>query len=104
MHPAGFDAHALDPLAGLSFEGATYHALTTALTALAHELCGGRVLYVLEGGYHLDSLAVSVADAAAGVVGEEAAAPSGGRGLHLQPKPLSKVEAVLLEVTRLHGL
>lgn len=53
---AGFDAHWLDPLAtaGLSLTG--YARLTRLLIATADRVCGGRIGFILEGGYHLDVL------------------------------------------------
>ena len=47
---AGYDAHHLDPLEQLQLQSATYHALAAAVLGLARELCGGRLLLVLEGG------------------------------------------------------
>lgn len=51
MHPA----HALIPAllaacppAGLQFRSATYHALAARLKRLADELCGGRLVFLLE--------------------------------------------------------
>lgn len=57
---AGFDAHWEDPLAtaGLSLTG--YASITRKLIADAHRLCDGRILFVLEGGYHLDVLTAGV--------------------------------------------
>lgn len=57
---AGFDAHWADPLAmaGLSLTG--YANITRKLISYAAELCGGRLLFVLEGGYQLDVLASGV--------------------------------------------
>lgn len=62
LRAAGYDAHWADPLAGLQLRTATYHWLCGALAALAGgmESCGGRVVLVLEGGYHRDSLQASV--------------------------------------------
>ena len=37
---AGFDAHYKDPLARLTFQSPTYHALAMRLKALASRLCG----------------------------------------------------------------
>ncbi len=53
---AGFDAHWRDPLAmaGLSLTG--YARLGRALLQLAEELCDGRILFILEGGYEIDVL------------------------------------------------
>lgn len=58
---AGFDAHMADPLAQLNWETDDFIWLTENLTALAAELCNGRVVSVLEGGYDLDALAESAA-------------------------------------------
>jgi acetoin utilization deacetylase AcuC-like enzyme len=67
---AGFDGHWRDPLAGhlLSLEG--YARLARALTALADEVCGGRLVAVLEGGYDLAVVAAGVADLARALLGE----------------------------------
>ena len=37
-----------------------YAGLVDRLLALAEELCGGRIVFTLEGGYHLEVLAHSV--------------------------------------------
>ncbi|MHC4422750.1 MAG: histone deacetylase family protein, partial [Planctomycetota bacterium] len=47
----GFDAHRDDPLAGMRVTGQGYRAMAQIVRALAEELCGGRLAYVLEGGY-----------------------------------------------------
>jgi acetoin utilization deacetylase AcuC-like enzyme len=56
---AGYDAHALDPLGGLEVSTAGFAELTTLVQSWAHELCGGRLVLLLEGGYHLQALADS---------------------------------------------
>ncbi|HEY9019991.1 MAG: histone deacetylase family protein [Paracoccaceae bacterium] len=58
---AGFDAHRADPLAQLRWETADFAWLTARLCDLADEMCQGRLVSVLEGGYDLDALAASVA-------------------------------------------
>ncbi len=57
---AGFDAHWLDPLASMQLSVTGYAALVEELLALADELCGGRLVSVLEGGYNLDVLSHAV--------------------------------------------
>jgi len=49
----GFDAHRDDPLASMRVSEAGYRAMAMRLRALADALCGGRIVYVLEGGYSL---------------------------------------------------
>ncbi len=56
---AGFDAHRDDPLAQLEWEVADFAWITAELCKLADEICGGRVVSTLEGGYDLNALAVS---------------------------------------------
>jgi acetoin utilization deacetylase AcuC-like enzyme len=58
---AGFDAHRLDPLAGLNWDIPDYIRLTEAICDLAAECCAGRVVSALEGGYDLAALQASVA-------------------------------------------
>lgn len=54
---AGFDAHRLDPLAGMNLEDDDYRWVTEELMAVADELCAGRIVSVLEGGYSAEGLA-----------------------------------------------
>jgi acetoin utilization deacetylase AcuC-like enzyme len=57
---AGFDAHRLDPLAGTCLEEPAYAALSARMLELAARHAGGRLVSVLEGGYHLEALASCV--------------------------------------------
>src|SRR5271166_641309 len=58
---AGFDAHRRDPLANLNLLEADYAWATRKLMEIAERRSRGRIVSLLEGGYHLDSLARSVA-------------------------------------------
>ena len=58
---AGFDGHRRDPLGNLNLVEADYVWATRKLMEIAQRRCAGRIVSVLEGGYHLDSLARSVA-------------------------------------------
>jgi acetoin utilization deacetylase AcuC-like enzyme len=60
MVSAGFDAHRDDPLAGMRLTASSFGAMTDLLTEAAETYCQGRLVSVLEGGYHLDALARSV--------------------------------------------
>jgi len=57
---AGFDAHRDDPLGGLGLAAADFGWITARLCALAGDLCDGRLVSVLEGGYDLPALRDSV--------------------------------------------
>jgi acetoin utilization deacetylase AcuC-like enzyme len=56
----GFDAHWKDPLANIDLSLAGYNRLTENLIALADELCQGRIVFTLEGGYDVEVLAPGV--------------------------------------------
>lgn len=58
---AGYDAHWSDPLAMENLTIAGYGALARTLVALARDLCAGRVVFTLEGGYNPPALAHGVA-------------------------------------------
>jgi acetoin utilization deacetylase AcuC-like enzyme len=58
---AGFDAHARDPLASLQVQTPDFSWLSRALVELAEEVCEGRIVSLLEGGYDLAALADSAA-------------------------------------------
>jgi acetoin utilization deacetylase AcuC-like enzyme len=56
MISAGFDAHRLDPLAGLMLEAGDYAWITRELATLADRHAQGRIVSALEGGYSLTAL------------------------------------------------
>jgi acetoin utilization deacetylase AcuC-like enzyme len=49
--PCGFDASGVDPLGRMMVTSEGYRAMTGRMLALADELCGGRIVFVHEGGY-----------------------------------------------------
>jgi acetoin utilization deacetylase AcuC-like enzyme len=56
---AGFDPHRADPIGGMRATERGFAAMTSAVKRLAEEVCGGRLVLILEGGYNLDALAQS---------------------------------------------
>ncbi|MFT3731575.1 MAG: histone deacetylase family protein [Hyphomicrobium sp.] len=58
---AGFDAHQRDPLAGLELVEDDFRWATEALAEVARRHAKGRIVSMLEGGYDLRGLALSVA-------------------------------------------
>ncbi len=57
---AGYDAHKDDPLAGMNLDVEGFGQLVHLLDSLAQEVCQGRILFVLEGGYNLKALSEAV--------------------------------------------
>ncbi len=54
---AGFDAHQDDPLANLNWSTGDFAWITEKLCQIAGEICNGRIVSTLEGGYDLNALA-----------------------------------------------
>ncbi len=53
---AGFDTHRNDPLGGMRVTESGFAKMTKLLMEAAKTSCGGRILFVLEGGYDLPGL------------------------------------------------
>jgi acetoin utilization deacetylase AcuC-like enzyme len=58
---AGFDAHKDDPLAMINLTQAGFDGLAQRMKALAEEVCKGKIVSVLEGGYNYQRLSECVA-------------------------------------------
>ena len=59
---AGFDAHREDDMAQMGLVESDYAWITRAIRDLADEVCQGRIVSCLEGGYNLSALGRSVAE------------------------------------------
>ena len=57
---SGYDAHWRDPLASLQLSCVGYHFLGKNLYEIARTHCGGKIVFVLEGGYDLPALSHGV--------------------------------------------
>jgi acetoin utilization deacetylase AcuC-like enzyme len=57
---AGFDAHTTDPLGQLQLEDPDFRRMTRTLMEWADEVCSGRLVSCLEGGYNLETLGETV--------------------------------------------
>lgn len=53
---AGFDAHERDPLGGMRITKAGFRMMSGSLFSLAKKHCGGKIVFVLEGGYDMKGL------------------------------------------------
>ena len=58
---AGFDAHRLDPLAGLNLTDDDFYWITRQLMQIADASSEGRIVSILEGGYSMEGLASGTA-------------------------------------------
>ncbi len=57
---AGYDGHEADPISATVLTTHWYHTVTTMIKHCARDICDGRLLYLLEGGYNPDSLEEAV--------------------------------------------
>jgi acetoin utilization deacetylase AcuC-like enzyme len=100
---AGYDAHFADPIDGafMRLSCAGYAGLVAGLRDLAAELCGGRIVVALEGGYDLTALSWSVRNSLEALLGEPLTAdPVGPAPASTAPDLTELVSAV----KALHGL
>ena len=94
----GFDAHWSDPITSLGLSTAGYLMLAKKVVALAEEFCGGKIVFVLEGGYD----PVNVANGAEAVF---IAATGRGESEARDPSPYQEpdCETRIEEVRRWNG-
>ncbi|TVU51126.1 hypothetical protein EJB05_02533 [Eragrostis curvula] len=101
---AGYDAHALDPLAGLQFTTGTFYMLSSGIKQLAKELCGGRCVFFLEGGYNLQTLSSSVADTFRAFLDEPSLAAQFDDPAMLFEEPTRKIKEAIGNAKSIHSL
>jgi acetoin utilization deacetylase AcuC-like enzyme len=97
---AGFDSHWRDPLGQLQLTCTGFHMLARNVVHLAEEVCGGRVMAVLEGGYDPEALSGSVRAVAHALAGLPAPPDPLGKGGYLEPD----VEPLIERLRQLHSL
>jgi acetoin utilization deacetylase AcuC-like enzyme len=59
---AGFDAHAADPVGGMCVSTEGFAWMSRALEEVAEVFAGGRIVSLLEGGYHPEATAAAAAE------------------------------------------
>jgi acetoin utilization deacetylase AcuC-like enzyme len=97
---AGFDAHWDDPLANISLSLTGYHWLGQSLVDLAAELCQGRIVFTLEGGYNLSVLAPAVGNVFRVLLADAGVDDPIG----VSPWPEPDVTGLLADLKRVHHL
>ncbi len=98
---AGFDAHFADPLAGQLVSVRGYYEIASLLQRTAGELCGGRIVYALEGGYDLEAISWSAHACLSAMLGEDFAPDPLGPGPEVRGPDVS---GLIARVRELHGL
>jgi acetoin utilization deacetylase AcuC-like enzyme len=65
----GYDCHWNDPLAGMGLSLSGMAWICQTLVEVADELCGGKIVLTLEGGYNLDVLKIGTANSVKTLLG-----------------------------------
>jgi acetoin utilization deacetylase AcuC-like enzyme len=95
----GFDAHRDDPLASMDVSITGYRALANTLRTLADELCDGRIVHVLEGGYALSGIKEGARAVLESLVADEA--PDAPALADLEPGQI--LRGLIDRVVQVHG-
>lgn len=99
---AGFDAHWVDPLANMQLSLAGYDRLARECLRMAENLCSGKIVFVMEGGYDLQALAHGWRNIARALLGsDEVSDPYGQAPAARSSRDIGRVIA---EAKRIHGL
>jgi acetoin utilization deacetylase AcuC-like enzyme len=100
---AGYDAHHADPIDGseMRLSSAGYASLVARLRDAADELCGGRIVVALEGGYDLTALPWSVRNTVETLLGESITPDPLGPAPELHAPD---IEPLVEAVRELHGI
>lgn len=97
---AGFDAHWSDPLAMMALSLSGYAGLVGNLVTMAEELCDGRLVLTLEGGYDHSVLSNAILNTCHALLGDDGVSDPIG------PSPYREtdVSARIREVMQVHRL
>jgi len=98
---AGFDAHWTDPLAAMRLTLNGYAHLTSEVMKMADRLCGGKIVFVMEGGYDLDALSYGVCNIARILLGDTPIDPLGAAPMARTEPDIGSLIALLKKLHRL---
>lgn len=91
---AGFDAHWSDPITTMGLSSAGFFAFSKRLVDLAEEHCGGKIVFVLEGGYEPANVANGVRAVFSALAGCPPQTGTGDVCPHREPEAESRLEQV----------
>lgn len=97
---AGYDGHWLDGISQLQLSVAGFARIAESIRDVAGEVCGGKMVFLLEGGYHPTALSASVVATIRVLLGEGWVDPLGPP----MPYPPPDISPLLRGLRHLHGL
>jgi acetoin utilization deacetylase AcuC-like enzyme len=100
---AGYDAHWADPIDGseLRLSCAGYGSLVRRLREAAGELCDGKIVVALEGGYDLTAMPWAIRNSIEALLGEEPTPDPVGPA---PPRTVPDIGPLVKAIAELHGL
>jgi len=97
---AGYDGHWRDQLAGLNFSLEGFSWISKALVELSNEICEGKIVFTLEGGYDLEAGANGVSNSIKALLGRDDFIDPIGESSRTEPD----VTDLIYRLKTLHGL
>jgi acetoin utilization deacetylase AcuC-like enzyme len=97
---AGFDICRGDPLGGMDVTPRGFARMTRIIKDMAVEVCNGRLLIVLEGGYHLQGLRSGGKSVLLGLAGHDAI---GGDQDQAETRAKARVDGLIERIHQAHG-
>ena len=101
MVSAGYDAHWSDNISLMQLSVTGFAQMVDIIKKLAQELCQGRIVLTLEGGYNLPALASSVAATFDVLLGNEIADPLGQPPQAGPPRSIDRLLEAIKEIHKL---
>ena len=102
MVSAGYDIHGNEPLASMNVTTGGITRITGIIRGLAEKLCGGHLVFALEGGYDIEALSASVKATFEVLLGNDNIAGSPGE---LKPESTAPdIAALIKQVREVHTL
>jgi len=102
MVSAGYDAHWADEISLMQVTISGFSQMASILKHLASELCQGRLVFALEGGYHISALAYSVKATLEILQGKLQIEDPLGKSAYVSRAP--EIKGILQEVKTAHKL
>lgn len=97
---AGYDAHWDDPLANLNLSLSGFNHISRELMKCAEEICSGKIIFFLEGGYNLGVLKEGVANTIRALLGIEDFEDPIGKSNIAEPE----IKKLVNELIQIHKL
>jgi acetoin utilization deacetylase AcuC-like enzyme len=91
---AGFDAHWRDPITSLGLSTEGFYMLSKKLVDLAAEHCGGKIVFVLEGGYDPANVANGCAAVFSALTGTDSGLDANDRSPYPEPDISKRIDEI----------